>query len=144
MTSVREELLAGDWRLLSPAERWKWWTHLWSDVILLSERYRLELRTGWWAEPELVERLEAFGRWVWLHDSWRLNNAPHSAPPGKLALLDYLRVLRSDLAGGDGPFHPDRDWRAYARHAIGLGAEPPGGTALEIPPPRLRRSGEPA
>ena len=136
MRAAREAMMEADWRPLSPPERWDWWTGLWFQVIALCERYRLELRTGWWREPELVERLEAFCRWVWLHDSGRLSDAPHSAPPGKLALLDYLRTtLRSDVAGGDGPFHPGADWAAYARHAIGLGAEPPRDAGLEIPSP---------
>jgi hypothetical protein len=139
LTELREELLMADWRLLSPAERWAWWTGLWSDVIALYERYRLELRTAWWTEPELVERLEAFCRWVWLHDTGALKQAPHSSPPGKLALLDYLRTLRSDVAGGDGLFDPRQDWAAYARNAIGLGAEPPAGADVEVPPARPRR-----
>jgi hypothetical protein len=136
LTELRDELLVADWRFLSPAERWRWWTRLWSDVILLCERYRLELRTGWWTEPEVAERLEAFSRWVWMHDCGRLHEAPHSSPPGKLALLDYLRTLRSDVAGGDGPFHPGRDWAAYARHAVTLGADPPADADLQLPPPR--------
>lgn len=143
MTAVRQELVVCDWRLLPPSERWAWWERLWADVVLLCERYKLELRRAWWRQAETVERLEAFCRWLWMHDSGRLAELPHSAPPGKLALLDYLERLRADLAGGDGLFDPDHEWPAYARHVHGLGGEPPDPRRLQQAP-RVERPQEAA
>lgn len=114
------------WRLLSPRERWQWWSRLWSDSVLVCERYDLHLRAGWWRRDELVERMEAFCRWLWLLDSGHYDQ-PYSAPPGKLALLDYIGALRAELGGGGAEFDPAAEWAAYARQVIAWGAEPAAG-----------------
>jgi hypothetical protein len=36
---------------LLPRERWLWWEQLFSDVIALSERYRISPAKGWWENP---------------------------------------------------------------------------------------------
>jgi len=55
------------WEGLYPRERWLWFEHLWSDACALRKRYRLPLRSGWWADQVQVETLDD--------------------PPGKLAAL---------------------------------------------------------
>jgi hypothetical protein len=69
-----------------PRERWLWFEQLWSDACALQKRYRLPLRSGWWADQVPVESLAALAAWVEHYDSGEWDD-----PPGKLALLYDLR-----------------------------------------------------
>jgi hypothetical protein len=63
---------------------------LWSDACALRKRYRLPLRSGWWADQVQVETLAAMAAWVEHYDSGERDD-----PPGKLALLyDLERVAQ--------------------------------------------------
>ena len=75
----------------------------------LRERYRLAVRSGWWADEMQVEVLAALAAWVERYDSGEWDD-----PPGKLALLFDLERVAALLRDGVDPFHPDRD-RAAVR-----------------------------
>jgi hypothetical protein len=49
---------------LLPRERWLWWEQLWSDVIMLSDRYRVRPGKDWWEDAVQVEALAALAAWV--------------------------------------------------------------------------------
>ena len=100
-------------------EKRLWWEQLWSDVVMLGERYRLRPDNGWWDDPIQVEALAAFAAWVARYDSGEWDD-----PPGKLALLYDLRHVR-DLIRGSEPFQPERDRAAFARFLIDAGCQPP-------------------
>jgi hypothetical protein len=51
------------WEGLYPRERWLWFKQLWSDACALRKRYRLPLRSGWWADQVQVESLAALAAW---------------------------------------------------------------------------------
>ena len=108
------------WRGLYPRERWLWFERLWSDVCLLRERYRLAIRSGWWEDEVQLEALAALAAWAARYDSGEWDD-----PPGKLALLFELEHLAALLREGLDPFAPDRDRRAFVRHLIDLGCQPP-------------------
>ena len=84
------------------------------------KRYRLPLRSGWWADQVQVESLAALAAWVEHYDSGEWDD-----PPGKLALLYDLDRVAHMLRDGTEPFHPDRDRLAFARYLIELGCQPP-------------------
>jgi hypothetical protein len=109
------------WRGLYPRERWLWFEQLWSDVCMLRDRYRLAIRSGWWANEIQLEALAALGAWVSRYDSGEWDD-----PPGKLALLYDLERASALLRDGVDPFHPDRDRAAFVRYLSELGCEPPG------------------
>jgi hypothetical protein len=108
------------WQGLYPRERWMWFEQLWSDAIMLRERYYLALRSGWWTDPIQVEALAALASWVARYDSGEWDD-----PPGKLALLYDLERLGGLLRDGREPFRPDRDRAAYVAHLIELGCQMP-------------------
>lgn len=109
-----------DWRALYPHERWLWFEHLWCDVCMLRDRYRLPVRTCWWEDQVQVETLAALAAWTDRYDTGEWDD-----PPGKLALLLDLDRIGSLLRDGNEPFNPDRDRRAFAAHLIDLGCKPP-------------------
>ena len=47
---------------LLPRERWMWWEQLWTDVIMLAERYRISPAKDWWKNRLQVEALAALVR----------------------------------------------------------------------------------
>lgn len=108
------------WRELYPRERWIWFEQLWEEVCMLRDRYRLAIRSGWWANEIQVEALAALSAWVSRYDSGEWDD-----PPGKLALLYDLERVSLLLRDGTDPFHPRRDRPAFARHLIELGCQPP-------------------
>jgi hypothetical protein len=97
---------------LLPRERWLWWEQLWSDVIMLAERYRVRPAKDWWEDATQVEALAALAAWVSRYDSGEWDD-----PPGKLALLYDLERVRG-LVGGHEPFHPERDRAAFRRFLL--------------------------
>lgn len=110
------------WQGLYPRERWQWFERLWSDVCMLRDRYRLAVRSGWWADQVQVEALAALASWVSRYDSGEWDD-----PPGKLTLLYDLERVATLLRDGGEPFHPDRDRPAFAAHLVELGCHPPAG-----------------
>ena len=120
-----DELELGDrrWPLsptdLLPRERWLWWEQLWSDVLMLGNRYRIRPGKDWWEDGAQVEALAALAAWVGRYDSGEWDD-----PPGKLALLYDLERVR-ELIRGPEPFHPDRDRAGFARFLIDSGCQPP-------------------
>jgi hypothetical protein len=58
--------------------------------------------------------------WVTRYDSGEWDD-----PPGKLALLYDLERVSSLLRDGLDPFNPRRDRRAFERHLIDFGCQPP-------------------
>ena len=108
------------WQGLYPRERWRWFEQLWTDTCMLTTRYRLPVRSGWWEQPLQVETLAALGAWVDRYDSGEWDD-----PPGKLALLYELDRVKTLLIEGGQPFDPDRDRLAFTRHLIDLGCQPP-------------------
>jgi hypothetical protein len=110
-----------DWRGLYPRERWLWFEQLWEDVLALRERYRLPVRSAWWEDAVQVEALAALAAWVQRYDSGEWDD-----PPGKLALLYDLERIGVLLRDGNEPLHPGRDRRAFERHLLELGCQPPG------------------
>jgi hypothetical protein len=110
------------WHGLYPRERWQWFEQLWSDVCMLRNRYRLALRSGWWADQVQVEALAALASWVGRYDSGEWDD-----PSGKLALLYDLERVGGLLREGGEPFHPDRDRPAFAAYLVELGCHPPAG-----------------
>jgi hypothetical protein len=105
---------------LYPRERWMWFEQLWADVCTLRERYHLPVQSGWWEDDVQLEALAALAAWVERYDSGEWDD-----PPGKLALLYDLERVAALLKDGSGPFHPDRDRTAFARHLVDLGCQPP-------------------
>ena len=122
-----EELELGErrWPLaptgLLPRERWRWWEQLWSDVLMLGNRYRIRPGTDWWEDGTQVEALAALAAWVARYDSGEWDD-----PPGKLSLLYDLDRLRAMIRGAD-VFYPDRDRADFARFLLDSGAQPPPG-----------------
>ena len=110
------------WRGLLPRERWQWFERLWTDVCTLRERYRLAVRSQWWADEVQVEILAALAAWVQRYDSGEWDD-----PPGKLSLLFDLERVGAALRDGVDPFHPDRDRVAFVRHLVDIGGQPPRG-----------------
>jgi hypothetical protein len=108
------------WHGLPPGPRWSWFDRLWSDVCVLRERYRLAIRSEWWADELQVEVLAAFAAWVQRYDSGEWDD-----PPGKLALLFDLERVAAALRDGVEPFNPERDRSAFERHLRMLGCRPP-------------------
>jgi hypothetical protein len=108
------------WHGLAPGARWRWFDRLWSDVCSLSARYRLSVRSEWWADELQVEVLAAFAAWVHRYDTGEWDD-----PPGKLALLFDLERVAAALRDGIDPFHPERDRPAFERHLRLLGCRPP-------------------
>jgi hypothetical protein len=108
------------WHGLEPGRRWVWFDRLWSDVCVLRERYRLSVRSGWWADELQVEVLAAFAAWAARYDSGEWDD-----PPGKLALLFDLERVAAALRDGVKPFDPEQDRPAFERHLMLLGCRPP-------------------
>jgi hypothetical protein len=108
------------WHALEPGARWRWFDRLWSDVCSLSGRYRLPVRSEWWADELQVEVLAAFAAWVQRYDSGEWDD-----PPGKLALLFDLERVAAALRDGVDPFNAQRDRPAFNRHLLLLGCQPP-------------------
>jgi hypothetical protein len=115
------------WRGLLPRERWLWYERLWSDVCTLRERYRLAVRSEWWADEVQVEVLAAFAAWVERYDTGEWDD-----PPGKLSLLFDLERVAAALREGIEPFHPDRDRVRFVRHLIDIGCQPPPGRRIDV------------
>ncbi|HET9123868.1 MAG TPA: hypothetical protein VFN65_03175 [Solirubrobacteraceae bacterium] len=115
------------WRGLLPRERWLWFERLWSDVGRLRERYRLSVRSGWWADEVQVEVLAALAAWVDRYDTGEWDD-----PPGKLSLLFDLERVAAALREGIEPFHPDRDRMAFLRHLLDIGGQPPPGRRIDV------------
>jgi hypothetical protein len=108
------------WNGLPPGARWQWFDQLWSDVCSLSARYRLSVRSEWWADELQVEVLAAYSAWVRRYDSGEWDD-----PPGKLALLFDLERVAAALRDGVDPFNPARDRAAFERHLLLLGCRAP-------------------
>jgi hypothetical protein len=108
------------WHGLAPGARRQWFERLWSDVCSLSARYRLSVRSEWWADELQVEVLAAFAAWVQRYDSGEWDD-----PPGKLALLFDLERVAAALRDGIDPFNAERDRPAFERHLLILGCRPP-------------------
>lgn len=108
------------WQGLYPHERWLWFEQLWSDVCMLRERYRLQVRSGWWEDQVQVEALAALASWVARYDSGEWDD-----PPGKLALLYDLARVAELLRDGIDPFHPARDRPAFTAYLEEIGCRPP-------------------
>lgn len=110
------------WRAgLLPRERWRWFDQLWSDACMLRERYRLPLRSGWWASDIQVETLAALAAAVARFDSGHWDD-----PIAKIGLLQDLERVSALLRDGVDPFHPDRDRTAFVHYVVReLGAQPP-------------------
>lgn len=108
------------WHRLGPRRRWHWFDQLWRDVCTLQQRYRLPIRSEWWADQIQVEVLAALAIWVERYDSGDWDD-----PPGKLALLFDLERVAAALRDGVDPFHPERDRPAFERHLLMLGCRPP-------------------
>jgi hypothetical protein len=108
------------WHGLAPGARWRWFERLWSDVCSLSARYRLSVRSEWWADELQVEVLAAFAAWVQRYDSGEWDD-----PPGKLALLFDLERVAAALRDGVDPFNAERDRPTFERHLRLLGCRPP-------------------
>ena len=123
----RDELELGErrWPLaptgLLPRERWRWWEQLWSDVLMLGNRYRIRPGKDWWEDGTQVEALAALAAWVARYDSGEWDD-----PPGKLSLLYDLDRVRAMIRGAE-LFDPDRDRAAFTRFLIDSGAQPPPG-----------------
>jgi hypothetical protein len=118
------------WHGLAATEGWQWFDRLWSDVCVLRGRYRLAVRSEWWADQLQVEVLAAFAAWVERYDTGEWDD-----PPGKLALLFDLERVAAALRDGVEPFDPSRDRPAFERHLLALGCRaPPGPTASGEPP----------
>jgi hypothetical protein len=115
------------WRGLLPRERWLWFERLWSDVCALRERYRLSVRSEWWADEVQVEVLAALAAWVERYDTGEWDD-----PPGKLSLLFDLERVAAALRDGIDPFHPDRDRMAFVRHLVDIGCQPPPGKRIDV------------
>ena len=115
------------WRGLLPRERWLWFERLWSDVCRLRDRYRLAVRSEWWADDLQTEVLAALAAWVERYDSGEWDD-----PPGKLSLLFDLGRVAEALRDGIDPFHPDRDRVAFVRHLVDIGAQPPPGRRIDV------------
>lgn len=115
------------WRGLLPRERWLWFERLWSDVCTLRERYRLAVRSEWWADEVQVEVLAALAAWVERYDTGEWDD-----PPGKLSLLFDLERVAAALREGIEPFHPDRDRMAFVRHLVAIGCQPPPGRRIDV------------
>ncbi len=109
-----------DWRGLLPRERWLWFVQLWEDTCALRRRYRLPVRTEWWANAIQVEALAALASWVERYDGGEWDD-----PPGKLALLYELERVADLLRDGLDPFAPDRDEAAFRQYLHEIGCEPP-------------------
>ena len=108
------------WHGLPPGARWRWFVRLWSDLCSLSVRYRLPVRSEWWADELQVEVLAAFAAWVRRYDSGEWDD-----PPGKLALLFDLERVAAALRDGVDPFNAERDRQAFERHLLLLGCRAP-------------------
>ena len=104
------------WHGLGPEARWAWFDRLWSDVCSLRERYRLAIRSGWWADQLQVEFLAALAAWVDRYDSGEWDD-----PPGKLALLFDLERIAASLRDGRDPFDPQRDRSQFEAYLALLG-----------------------
>lgn len=108
------------WRGLPPGDRWLWFERLWEDVCTLRLRYRLAVRSGWWADEVQLETLAALAAWTERYDSGEWDD-----PPGKLGLLFDLERVAAFLRDGLDPFHPERDHEAFVAHLIRVGCQPP-------------------
>jgi hypothetical protein len=108
------------WHGLGSEARWRWFDRLWSDACVLRGRYRLAIRSEWWADQLQVEVLAAFTGWVERYDTGEWDD-----PPGKLALLFDLERVAAALRDGVEPFDPARDRPAFERHLRILGCRPP-------------------
>jgi len=107
---------------LLPRERWLWWQQLWSDVLMLGERYRVRPGKDWWEDGMQVEALAAMAAWIERYDCGEWDD-----PPGKLALLYDLERVRELIRGAE-PFHPERDRGAFVLFLIDAGCQPPTGS----------------
>lgn len=96
---------------LAGPERRAWHEQLWREVCLLHRRYRLPLRSGWWADAVQLEALAALAAWVARYDSGEWDD-----PPGKLGLLFDLERVAALLRDGDEPFDEDRDRSKFLCH----------------------------
>jgi hypothetical protein len=119
MSEAGGERLLG-WRELDPRERRLWFEQLWLDVLALRDRYRLPLRSGWWADAVQIEALAALAAWVERYDSGEWDD-----PPGKLSLLYDLERVGILLRDGSDPFNPERDRPAFLSHVDQLAAQTP-------------------
>lgn len=115
------------WRGLLARERWLWWERLWNDVCELRGRYRLSVRSQWWADETQTEVLAALAAWVDRYDSGEWDD-----PPGKLALLFDLERVAASLRDGIDPFDPARDRITFVRHLLDIGCQPPPEQRIDI------------
>jgi hypothetical protein len=105
------DLALPGWQQLAAPDREQWWEDLWEQASLLSERYRLALRTGWWQDAVQVELLAALAAWVGLFDSGAWTD-----PPSKMQLLFELDRIRTMLRAGENVFDPGRDRAGFETH----------------------------
>jgi hypothetical protein len=99
------------WQSLYTRERRLWFEQLWTDVLMLRQRYRLPVRSGWWENELQVEALAATAAWAHRYDTGEWDD-----PPGKLALLFDLERVAHLLRDGQDPFDPERDRRRFERY----------------------------
>ena len=120
----RDDLELGErrWPLaptgLLPRERWRWWQQLWSDVLILGNRYRIRPGKDWWEDATQVEALAVFAAWAARYDSGEWDD-----PPGKLSLLYDVERVPGIIRGAE-LFHPDRYRAGFTRFLIDSGCQP--------------------
>ena len=90
----RDERPPMTWHGLPAGQRWSWFDRLWSEVCVLRDRYRLAIRSEWWADELQVEVLAAFAAWVQRYDSGEWDD-----PPGKARAAVRPRAGRGGAAG---------------------------------------------
>ena len=104
---------------LAGEDLWQWYDELWKEVVELSERYSIPVRTLWWKEAVIVETLAAFAAWVRGYDSETWDD-----PSGKLSLLFDLPRIRAVVRTGRERFDPATDRARFEDHLDRLGAFP--------------------
>jgi hypothetical protein len=94
---------------LLPRERWPWWEQLWSDVLMLGNRYRIQPGKDWWEDGQQVEALAALAPWVRLgRGDWQIKS-----PMSRLRRDGWTRPRTALNAGSRGsPLHDARRPRA--------------------------------
>jgi hypothetical protein len=103
-----------------PGERRQWYEDLWAEVCELRQRYRIPVRSEWWADAIQVEALAALAAWVDNYDSGAWDD-----PPGKLALLYDLERIGLLLRNGQEPFYPEHDRIAFDGWLRSQGSDAP-------------------
>jgi hypothetical protein len=104
--------------LTDPQAAHEWFAHLYDQVTAVKVRYKLPVRTGWWADALHYETLAAFVNWVERYDSGEWDD-----PPGKLALLYDLERVSAMLRDGNDPFDPTAHRGAFDEFLAAIVAE---------------------